>query len=174
MQPEEQPEVDSYWIIPGRFMAGEYPSAQNEKTARKKISWLFHKKLNHFIDLTELGEYGLQSYRRFLSENEINIGFEITYQQFPITDMQTPTHEQMRDILNAIDEALNSGKNIYLHCFGGIGRTGTVVGCYLVRHGMEGYQALEQIARWRFNTSQGWRISPETKQQRNFVLSWRG
>jgi protein-tyrosine phosphatase len=174
MQPEEQSVLDSYWVIPGRFMAGEFPSAQNEKTAWEKISWLLHHNLNHFIDLTETGEYGLQSYRRFLSEDAINIRYEITYQRFPITDMQTPTRELMRDILNAIDEALNSGKNVYLHCFGGIGRTGTVVGCYLVRHGMEGYHALEQIARWRLDSSQGWRISPETKHQRDFVLSWKG
>ena len=31
---------------------------------------------------------------------------------------------------------------MYLHCWGGVGRTGTVVGCWLVRHGRTGDEAL--------------------------------
>ena len=40
---------------------------------------------------------------------------------------------------------------VYVHCWGGIGRTGTVVGCWLVRHGMTGDEALAEFAspgRW--------------------------
>src|SRR3712207_6971239 len=40
----------------------------------------------------------------------------------------------------------------YVHCWGGIGRTGTVVGCYLVEHGMDGEQAIAAIAEWRAGT----------------------
>ena len=55
-------------------------------------------------------------------------------------------------ILDDLDQALADGHRVYLHCFGGIGRTGTVVGCYLVRHGMTGNEVLEQIAAWRRGT----------------------
>jgi protein-tyrosine phosphatase len=62
---------------------------------------------------------------------------------------------------------------VYVHCFGGIGRTGTVVGCYLVRHGADAETALAEIARRRQGTPDGYRRSPETNEQRQFVLTWR-
>ncbi|WP_374108489.1 hypothetical protein [Nostoc sp. XA010] len=34
--------------------------------------------------------------------------------------------------LPPIDRALNGQEKVYVHCWGGIGRTGIVVGCYLV------------------------------------------
>ena len=174
MEQEETIIAESYWVIPVRIMAVEYPSAREEKSARKRIHWLVRNKLNHFIDLTEPGENDLPSYLSYLAQEETITGLEITYQQFPIENMRTPAHAHMRDILDAIDSALNAGKNIYLHCYGGIGRTGTVVGCYLVRHGMEGSQALKQIARLRVETPGGWRISPETYHQHTMVMDWKG
>ena len=38
-------------------------------------------------------------------------------------------------MLDAIDDQLENGGNVYVHCWGGKGRTGTVVGCWLIRHG---------------------------------------
>jgi protein-tyrosine phosphatase len=74
-----------------------------------------------------------------------------------------------------LDSSLEAGRRIYLHCWGGIGRTGLAVGCFLVRHGMSGEQALEQIADW-WQAVTGRRSiprSPETPEQVEFVLNWR-
>ena len=78
----------------------------------------------------------------------------------------------MRTILDAIKNAVARGKNVYVHCWGGIGRTGTAVGCYLVRHGMAAPDALVAIARWREGTPDGHRRSPENDAQENFILTW--
>jgi protein-tyrosine phosphatase len=78
----------------------------------------------------------------------------------------------MCETLDAIDEALARGKNVYVHCYAGVGRTGTVVGCYLVRHGMAPRDALATIARWREGRSTAHRRSPETDNQERFVLAW--
>ncbi|GAB4580311.1 MAG: protein-tyrosine phosphatase family protein [Anaerolineales bacterium] len=90
------------------------------------------------------------------------------YLNFPIPDFSTPTPSHMTAILNALDVALAAGHTVYLHCHGGRGRTGTVVGCWLVRHGMTGEQALARIAELR-----GDHESPETEEQRAFVLNWK-
>jgi protein-tyrosine phosphatase len=37
--------------------------------------------------------------------------------------------ELMTTILDAIDESMTAGKPVYVHCWGGMGRTGTVIGC---------------------------------------------
>ena len=78
----------------------------------------------------------------------------------------------MKKILNNIDRAVAKGSCVYVHCYGGIGRTGTVIGCWLVRHGLTGNQAIAKIGSWRRDTPDGWRESPETDAQRQMVRDW--
>jgi len=76
-------------------------------------------------------------------------------------------------ILDMIDAELAEGRTVYVHCFGGIGRTGTVVGCHLVRHGKSGREALDEIEYLRRDTPAAWQRSPETETQRQMVRAWR-
>ena len=169
---EENAIPSSYWVIPEWFMAGAYPSAIRDDEAHLKAGRLIQHGFSFFLDLTEPGEYGLEPYAplllRMTAENEQTL----THRRMPIRDMDTPTREEMVRILDTIDAALESGHKVYLHCYGGIGRTGTVVGCHLVRHGMDGETALGQITSWRQDTPDSWRRSPETEEQRQFVLDW--
>ena len=81
----------------------------------------------------------------------------------------------MLGILNEIDGALADGHRVYIHCHGGLGRTGMAVGCYLVRHGSTGPHALRRIqACWQSMPGRRFMpISPETPAQVRFVLDWR-
>ena len=80
----------------------------------------------------------------------------------------------MNEILDTIEESLRAGRKIYLHCWGGIGRTGTTVGCYLVRQGKTADEALEQLVYMVAGVpkSQVHPHSPETREQVNFIRSW--
>lgn len=156
---------DSYWVVPGRLLAGEYPGARDDAQARRQVRRLRWSGVTDFFDLTEAGEYGLRPYAPLLDG-------AAHHTRFSIPDRDVPSEETMREILDAIDAALAEGRTVYLHCFGGIGRTGTVVGCWLVRHGATGGEALRQIAAWREGTTDSWWPSPETDEQRSFVLSW--
>ncbi len=83
-----------------------------------------------------------------------------------------PSPEQLQQILAAIDHAWCAGQGVYVHCWGGIGRTGTVIGCSLVRHGYDGDAAITEIARLRAGTPD-WRYpSPATERQRELVRSF--
>ena len=57
-----------------------------------------------------------------------------------------PARQAMVTILDTIDQAVADGRTVYVHCWGGVGRTGTVVGCYLVRHGRTGRRPWTEIA----------------------------
>jgi protein tyrosine phosphatase len=96
--------------------------------------------------------------------------------------MGVPSSKLMTSILDTLDGALGVGAT-YVHCVGGRGRTGTVVGCYLVRHAARlmgandgqdaGTLALARIAELR--AAQRVPLaerSPETRAQREFVLGW--
>lgn len=80
----------------------------------------------------------------------------------------------MVGILDAIDAALGEAKTVYVHCWGGVGRTGTVVGCWLVRRGRTGEEALTQVAEWWRSVDKAYRRpeSPETPEQCKYVRNW--
>ena len=169
--PPTGPIPNSYWVIPGRFAAGGYPGAGISYYTSARFEALAESGIDCFINLTQVGE--LPSYRDAAAKEASAKDLTPEFHHFPIIDRDIPDNrKQMTDILDVIDTALDQGKNIYLHCLAGIGRTGTVVGCWLVRHGRTGKEALEQINRWRLDAYLH-PNSPETPWQREYVLSWR-
>ena len=100
-------------------------------------------------------------------------GIDVTYTLHPIPDQDIPSREMMKSILDDIDRAIGEGRPVYVHCMGGIGRTGTVVGCYLSRHGMAvGDKAVDRIRELRAKDPFGHVRSPNTDPQRGMVRSW--
>jgi hypothetical protein len=171
-QNPRRPISESYWVQPGRFLAGEYPGHFNDWQARRRIDSLIEAGFNMFIDLTQEGE--IYPYQDMLNEQSQVYRLNVQHYRFPIGDFGLPSTELMRAILDKIDESLSAERKIYLHCWGGIGRTGTTVGCYLVRHGLSGAEALRQLAEWWREVPKG-RIhpsSPETHEQAAFVREW--
>ena len=130
-----------------------------------------------FIDLTEEREE-LSAYEPILREEAAACGVEVAYHRLPIPDHQVPSPRRMAEILARVGFAEEDGLGVYLHCWGGVGRTGTVVGCYLVRKGLSGEDALAQVRELFGTMSQGKRRrhwytgSPQTKPQREFVRRW--
>jgi hypothetical protein len=163
---------DSYWLVPGRLLAGEYPGAKVKDDARRKLRSFLNAGVDFFLDLTEENE-GLEPYAPLLQEEAMRLDRKVVYQRLPLPDMDTPTTERMREIQQAITSALDDGRTVYVHCWGGIGRTGTVIGCYLVEHEVTDTEALAEIQRRRRGTKDGWKRSPETPAQVDFVKRWR-
>jgi protein-tyrosine phosphatase len=101
------------------------------------------------------------------------MGITVTYDLVSIQDFSVPTERQMVRILNQIDMCIKYYKPVYVHCWGGKGRTGTVVGCYLARHGLAaGIDTIEMIKELRKNTVDFSDPSPETKKQIKMVINW--
>lgn len=165
------PVPDSYWVVPGRLLAGEYPGAKAEAEARPKLRRFLDAGVTFFLDLTEAGE-PLSPYAPLLQEEAAGRNVAAEHHRMPIPDYSNPSRAQVVRTLDAIDAAIAAGHCVYVHCWGGIGRTGTIAGCYLVRHGMTGPQALAEIAHLRQGTPDGWRTSPETPEQQDRVRDW--
>ena len=167
------PIPNSYWVVPGRFAAGEYPGAKDMVDARAKLGTLLSAGITCFVDLTETGE--LLPYHDLLHEETGHLGLSVAHARHPIRDGKVPhSPTVMAGILDVIDAFMDEGKAVYVHCYGGIGRTGTVVGCWLVRHGQTGDAALDRIAQW-WSGVEKVRLrprSPETQEQCDYVRNW--
>jgi hypothetical protein len=175
--PSEQPPrplPNTYWVRPARFLAGEYPGDWDSQLARERLRRFLESGVTAFLDLTRPGE--LEPYAPLLEAEAETAGRLVSYRRQSIPDLDVPTREHMVAILDEIDSLLAGGQNLYLHCWGGVGRTGTVVGCYLVRHGLTGEAALVRLADWwsRVEKRNRHPRSPETAAQMDMIRSWEG
>ena len=168
----------SYWVVPGKFLAGYYPGSRDPLTALRKLEGLLEHGVRHVINLMEEHERNFNGeifvpYEQQLENIAAKRDIPIKLIHMPIRDTDVPTVEGMVAILDEIDAVIQQNSCVYLHCWGGRGRTGTAVGCYLARHGMGvGEAALDLLNPLRQNDPISHLSSPETKIQAQFVRSW--
>ena len=160
-----RPHGNTYWLWAGHLLAGEHPGKEGEALLPERLQLLAQMGITHFVDLTSQAD-PIKAYQPLGGAVRIN---------HPITDFGVPSVKQMQGILRSIDEALQQGGKVYVHCRAGIGRTGTVAATWLVNQGMKGPEALDLLLqKWQ---SVDKRLeephTPETEAQRQFVLAWK-
>lgn len=171
--PETRPHENSYWIHEGTLMAGEYPGHPAAGSAKARVARHIEVGITFFLDLTE--DHELAPYAPHLPSLHPVSGVPVVHKRMPIPDVDVPkSAAEMTAILECIDGALEQGHVVYVHCWGGRGRTGTVVGCHLVRRGSTGQEALDKVSSlWQTVAKSAYKpTSPETNAQRSFVLGW--
>lgn len=113
------------YYIGGKLFAGEYPGDKYGELAEAKLKRMHHFGVRHFVDLTEEGE--LRPYHHLLPR-------DTTYLRFPIRDVSVPNSvEAVHQLIDEIKYLMQQDGYTYIHCWGGAGRTGTIVACYEAR-----------------------------------------
>ena len=152
------------YYVGGTLFAGEYPGGKYVELAESKLKRMHHFGVRHFVDLTEEGE--LRPYRQLLPN-------DTTYLRFPIRDVDVPKSvEAVHQLIDKMENLMKQDGFTYIHCWGGVGRTGTIVACYEARQMKE--PTLEKALtamRSRFSNmpKASHRKSPETQEQIDFV-----
>ncbi len=160
------PLPNSYWVLPGRLLAGEHPGAAGAELTQARVARLLEAGVRCFIDLTHPAE--MPSYQAWLP-------VEVDYLRKPIRDHGVPDEPgHMAETLSSLRQALQAGRTVYLHCRAGIGRTAMVAACLLVEQGRSGAEALSELnRRWQQSArAQTWPTVPETAAQTDYVNDW--
>lgn len=148
--------------------AGEYPGFETDEGARAKLQQFQQFGITHYIDLTEEGE--LHPYAHLLPQG-------VQHRRFPIRDVSTPksTESVRRLIADILQLHAEQPEAIcYIHCWGGVGRTGTIVACLLATLlGTDCDDTLQELQRrWSGCPKSRYRDSPETDGQLRFIREY--
>jgi hypothetical protein len=162
-----------YWVVPQLFMAGRYPLRDHPVELHPSVDALMEEGIRCFINLTHPDDDPLPEYASafipLLQQEQV----AIHYHRYGILDFDLPSRDLMIEILDTIDRQIVGKNPVYLHCLAGRGRTGTVVGCWLIRHGLEPVNALQKIADLRVDLPVWMKPSPESQRQREFIHHWK-
>ncbi len=167
----EYPTIDApirnSYKVDERIYAGEYPATSDETLGRKELSRFVEFGITNFIDLTDSGE--LSPYNQWLPK-------ECCYLRFSIKDCCTPnSNHEVTELLEGMIKTLKENKSakIYIHCRGGIGRTGTIVGCYYAML-FKDFNLANEVLQKQFAQcpKSAYRRVPETLKQRQFIMQY--
>lgn len=156
----------SYLVEPG-IWAGSYIGARTDAQTDAHIAWLRAQRIWCVIDISSPDDH-LPPYDMVLAQQAP----EIVYRNYPIRDGYVPSPALMYAILEQLSTCKANGTCVYIHCWGGVGRTGTVVACWYMRRGMHASAALRLLNETRQFAGLK-RTSPDFHTQIDFVEQWK-
>jgi len=160
------------------LLAGCYPGDLNSDAFRLKLRALVNIGIRTVVCLQPLDETGAEGqpfapYEPLLKQMATASGTAVSCVRHPIADCGVPARSEMVAILDTIDASITAERPVYVHCWGGHGRTGMVIGCWLVRHGCAGSEALAKLTILRRHDPHlRANPAPQTDAQLQFVNHW--
>ncbi|MFX1283084.1 MAG: dual specificity protein phosphatase family protein [Promethearchaeota archaeon] len=141
------------WIIPGKLAGSPFPLF-------KELGILPQLNLMLVVNLTSRG------LPNSLKEQLKTSG--VKFKRLSIPDFGIPTEDTINHYLQIVCETLQNEQAVLTHCIAGCGRTGTMIGLFLVTHGYKSTEALEII---HGALGEG---CPETENQLALLHQYRG
>jgi protein-tyrosine phosphatase len=153
-------------LLPGgvglTFAPGKCDGTRWQRSVRQDLDRLrAHYGVSHLVSLIEDHELVYYQIENLYVEAERR---QIAVHRLPIRDVSVPPKvEDVASLVRGIGSWAANGQTVVIHCIGGLGRTGTVAGCFLVEQGFDAEAALNLLREVRAVNC------PETDEQREFV-----
>ena len=116
------------WLIDNKLAGSGMPTTINE------INWILNQGVKSIITMTE----------NALPESWVK---DTKYLHVPTEDLSSPDLEKIDEAVDFIHERINNNEPVMVHCAAGIGRTGTILACYLIKY--QKYSAKNAIEKIR-------------------------
>ncbi|MCC7370651.1 MAG: dual specificity protein phosphatase family protein [Chloroflexi bacterium] len=120
------------WVLDGRVLACAYPRREAALAA------LAGQGITLLVNLHQRAHRPERLAQHAMTELHL-----------PVRDFTAPSAEQIEQAVAALGQAQAERRRVAVHCGGGLGRTGTVLACYLVAQGRTAEAAIAEIRRVR-------------------------
>lgn len=102
-------------------------------------------------DVPDLAEIGIGAILSLTERNPFPDGPPdgVAHRHVPIADFSAPSPGDLDRAVGFLREQDETGRPVLVHCGAGLGRTGTVIACFLVSEGVEPDRAIEIVRRAR-------------------------
>lgn len=119
------------WLIPNQLAASRGPRSKED------LLFLKDSGIDCLIRLADIDETPISS------KDVLEAGLEDYHE--PVPDYCPPSQAQLDRLVLYIDRKISEGKRVAVSCRAGLGRTGTLLACYLIYKGLDHETALAKV-----------------------------
>ena len=124
------------WLIDGKLAGSAIPTSKDE------IKWLLEQGVKSIVTIREVP----------LDDDWVD---EMKYLHVLSDDMGVPSFDDLKNSVEYVRERIQNNEPVMVHCLAGLGRTGTILACYLIKYEkMSAENAIQHVREKRHGSIQ--------------------
>ena len=124
------------WILEGKLAGSAIPTSKDE------VTWLQEQGVKTIVTIRE----------EPLDKDWVS---QMNYLHVLSDDMGVPTFEDLKNSVDYVYKKIQNNEPVMVHCLAGLGRTGTILACYLIKYEkMSAEDAIQHVREKRHGSIQ--------------------